>query len=234
MFCKHCGKEIPDGSNFCSSCGQPLNSEDLPKQKPTERPSVASSGSRSQNQEKEMIDYIAPYRCRNITLVMGGLTVGCLLAAPEIAVIYVAFTACFLIPWLMGRRKVQRRMEKAKETGSYRQMVQEFSRSRPLVNGKVRYGEHFVFGKGCGCVLPYTEIVWIYLHRLSYVIVPILSRAMIGTQGGKVIPLCRTKLGAQAGREEIAELAKLIYEKTPGVLFGFSSENQVEYKKRTR
>ena len=24
MFCSKCGKEIPEGSNFCSSCGQPI------------------------------------------------------------------------------------------------------------------------------------------------------------------------------------------------------------------
>ena len=231
MFCKHCGKEIPDGSAFCSYCGQSLNFEDGPKQEPAGGPPVDPSGSQSQNQEKEMMKYVAPYRCRNITIVMGGITVACLLAEPVIAFIYVVFTAFFLIPWLIGRMKMQRRMAHAKENGTYQQMVQEFSSSRPLVHGKVRYSEHFVFGKGCGWVLPYTEIVWVYLHRLSYVIIPILSRAMIGTQGGKVVPLCRIKLGAQAGKEEVTELANLIFQKNPDVLFGFSSENQMEYKK---
>ena len=24
MFCEHCGKQIPDGSRFCESCGAPV------------------------------------------------------------------------------------------------------------------------------------------------------------------------------------------------------------------
>lgn len=31
MFCKYCGKEIPDGSAFCPECGQKLNN---PEYKP--------------------------------------------------------------------------------------------------------------------------------------------------------------------------------------------------------
>ncbi len=30
MFCKHCGKEIEDGSGFCSFCGEPVRPENVP------------------------------------------------------------------------------------------------------------------------------------------------------------------------------------------------------------
>ena len=238
MFCRHCGKEIPDGSNFCC-CGRSLNFDDGPKQEPAGGPPVnpsrvASPRSVSQNQEKEMMKYAAPYRCRKIAIVMGCITAACLLTAPEIAMGYVAFTACFLIPWLIGRMNLQRRMAQAKENGTYQQMVQEFSSAKPLVNDKVRYSEHFIFGKGCGHVLPYTEIVWVYHYRMTYVLIPILSRAMIGTRSGKIVPLCWTRLGYDAGQNEVGELANLIYQKNPGVLIGFSSEMEAEYKKRTR
>ena len=39
MFCKYCGKEIPDGSTFCPECGANLT-ENTPPQTP--RPPVAN------------------------------------------------------------------------------------------------------------------------------------------------------------------------------------------------
>ena len=41
MFCKYCGKEMPDGSAFCNECGKPLN--ETPKEGSCQVPSNGCS-----------------------------------------------------------------------------------------------------------------------------------------------------------------------------------------------
>lgn len=38
MYCRHCGKELPEGAEICPSCGRPVSGEDAAAENPAEAP----------------------------------------------------------------------------------------------------------------------------------------------------------------------------------------------------
>lgn len=249
MFCQNCGKQIPENVKFCNHCGavQTNRSEkDIQQREKMTRQSQQYSQQREQSQQQEQqqtnlpIDenafkkYVTPYIARNIFAVITVLTIMCLFAAPPVTPIYAGTALCFGIPWLIGRNRVNKRIAFMQENGTYENMLREFTVSKQVLGDKVRYSEKYIFGKGTGRFFDYQEIEWVYRHTVRYVIIPIRSEIMIGDNKGKIAPFCKLKLGNNSGGEEIKTLANLIHSKNPHTLFGFGTEEQKEYKRRTK
>ncbi len=233
MFCQNCGKQIPENAKFCNHCGAAQVSNAAQK---TSRNNTQPQQRQSDQQidEKAFKKYVTPYIARNIFIVMCGLTIACLFILPQGAFIYGGVAICFGIPWAIGRSRVSKGISSMRTSGAYEEMLREFAASSPILDGKVRYSENYVFGKGSGRFFRYRDIGWVYRHRVSYLFIPIMSEAMIGDNKGKIGSFCKLKLSNNAGGEEIKTLAALIHTKNPQVLLGFDAARQKEYKQRTR
>lgn len=233
MFCQNCGKQIPENAKFCNHCGEEQVRNAAQK---TSRNNTQPQQRQSDQQidEKAFKKYVTPYIARNIFIVMCGLTIACLFILPQAAFIYGGVAIFFGIPWAIGRSRVSKGISAMCTSGAYEEMLREFAASSPILDGKVRYSENYVFGKGSGRFFHYRDIGWVYRHKVSYLFIPIMSEAMIGDNKGKIGSFCKLKLSNNAGGEEIKALAALIHTKNPQVLLGFDAARQKEYKQRTR
>jgi len=54
MFCKQCGKEVPDGVKFCTSCGAEVNGANTESTPPPVQNAAGSSGQKMSNQSGNM------------------------------------------------------------------------------------------------------------------------------------------------------------------------------------
>lgn len=238
MFCQNCGEQIPENAKFCNHCGaaqvssaaqssreEPQPQDPLPSQQP-QQPNLAA-------EEKEFKKYVTPHTSRDAFATLLLIAVICMFVLPQMAVLYAAFAAIFAIPWAIGCNRVNKQISSMQSAGTYEKVLREFAGSSSSLDGKVRFSESYIFGKGTGRLFDYKDIEWIYMHNLSYLFIPIKSEVMIGNGAGKIVPFCKLKLG-NGGNKEIEQLATLISEKNPAVLMGFGDENESEYKKRTQ
>ena len=245
MFCQNCGKQIPENAKFCNYCGAVQmngSSQNIQQgtQPHTEQPPLRPHPqSRSQQRqpyrqtdEKALRKYLAPYVCRNIFFVMCAITVFLLFVAPPIAVFYLAITVCFGIPWAYGYYQMNKRIASAKVDGTFERMMHEFGSSASILGDKIRYSEHYIFGKGSGRFLKYEDIYWVYRHIQRYLLIPISSTAEVGIRTGELFLFCRLKLGDKSGAGQIRELASVIYAKNPNVILGFDAKRKKEFKDR--
>ena len=240
MFCQNCGKQIPENAKFCNHCGATQGSNAAQSNPNRSKNNTQSQRRTQQRQSNQSIDekafkkYVTPYIARNIFIVMCALTIACLFILPPATFIYAGVAICFAIPWAVGMSRVSKHISYMQSIGAYEEMLREFSVSRDILDGKVRYSENYIFGKASGSFFRYMDIGWVYRHNVSYVIIPIRSEVMIGDNKGKIERFCKLKLSNQAGGDEIKALAALIHTKNPQVLLGFDAARQNEYKRRTR
>ena len=237
MFCQNCGKQIPENVKFCNHCGATQTNSSAQSMHQKNQSHTAQQRSQptqvyQQIDEKAFKKYAAPYVCRNIFIVMCAITVFCLFIVPPITVVYLAMTACFAIPWAYGYHQMNKRIVSAKADGTYEKIMREFAASTSILSGKIRYSEHYIFGKGSGRFLKYEDIYWVYRHITRYLLIPFSSTAEIGIHTGELFSFCRLKLGDKSGAEEIKTLASIIYAKNPNVILGFDAERQKEFKDR--
>ena len=244
MFCRNCGNQVSVNSKFCTLCGAPLDHVQPPAGNGYPPPNQAAANSRPVNSpyntphmdftalEKSFKKYIAPNAARNMFIVF------CILAIPSFLMLPVGIglaclAALFAIMWAVGYSRINKRISAAQSDGTYQQMLREFSVSASMLDGRVRYSEHYIWGKNSGWFHAYQNIYWIYRYTLRYILIPVQSAIMIGNQNGKIVPLCKLKLNTKSGNKEIQAVASIVYNKNPNVLLGFDGARQAEYKRRT-
>ncbi|MGI6012132.1 MAG: hypothetical protein ACOX8H_11680 [Ruminococcus sp.] len=233
MFCQTCGKKIPENEKFCSYCKALQENGSAQKNSYADQNNSEQQHSKQQQTDEKIFrKYITPHVLRYILIILG-IAIVYLLIAPLLAISFVFILGCIIgIPWAISCRHVNKRICAAQTNGVYKKVVQEFASSMPILGGKVRYSENYLFGKGTGRFLAYKDICWIYQYAVRYMGFPFASTVMIGDCNGNVFSFCKLKLKSQAGRNEIKALAALIYSKNPEVLLGFDAEKKKEYKKR--
>jgi hypothetical protein len=244
MFCSNCGNQIPDQSKFCNFCGaqqgnvQPLvqSSPPAPQRAAEGRqgnPVAQAAGPDFAALEKAVKKYIRPHTIVNVIIFLCIFTLPLCLMMPIIAAIPV-LAALSVVIWILGRRPLNKCISEAKAEGRYEQMLLEFASSSVLLDGKIRYSEHYIWGKASSSFFAYEDIYWMYRHMLRYIVIPIQSAIMVGDRKGKIRTLCKLKLSNKSGGREIQEAATIVYNKNPHVLLGFDAARQAEYKRRTQ
>lgn len=163
---------------------------------------------------------------------MCAITVFLLFVAPPIVVFYLAITVCFGIPWAYGYHQMNKRIASAKEDGTFERMMHEFGSAASILGDKIRYSEHYIFGKGSGRFLKYEDIYWVYRHIQRYLLIPISSTAEVGIRTGELFSFCRLRLGYKSGAGQNRELASVIYAKNPNVILWFDAKRKKEFKDR--
>ena len=230
MFCRNCGKEIPDGVRFCNHCGASQEAG-TPQNDQTPPSSIPSN----QNiDEKAFKKFIRPVVWRNTFIVWCIITIASFIAAGPPAISFGIVAILPAIAWARESSRVRKQIALMQENGAYEQMLREFSASSSMLEGKVRYSENYIFGKRTGSFYAYQDILWIYRFVRSFILIPYASSAMIGNSAGKLHAFCKLKASAKAGGDEITALAKLIYSKNPAVLIGHTMEKQKEFRNKTR
>lgn len=250
MFCKNCGKELPDDAKFCNHCGAQQNSAHASAQREKNAGhTVNSQQGKTQSQyadmkrtannpdfsdmEKSFKQYISSHKARNLFILSCVITVACI-ALPPLAIGLAFLTLVFGLLWFLGCNDVKKCISSAKSAGIYESMLREFSSSTSILDDKVRYGENYIWGKASFDFYSYQNIYWMYRHIMRYLFIPICSEVMIGNDKGKVRTFCKLPLNTQAGGKEIEALAAIVHNKNPKVLLGFEESTQAEYKRRTR
>lgn len=244
MFCSNCGNQIPDQSKFCNFCGAqqgnvqpPVQSSPPAPQREAEgrqgNPVAQAAGPDFAALEKAVKKYIRPHTIVNVIIFLCIFTLPLCLMMPIIAAIPV-LAALSVVIWMLGRRPLNKCISEAKAEGRYEQMLLEFASSSVLLDGKIRYSEHYIWGKASSSFFAYEDIYWMYRHMLRYIVIPIQSAIMVGDRKGKIRTLCKLKLSNKSGGREIQEAATIVYNKNPHVLLGFDAAKQAEYKRRTQ
>ena len=162
------------------------------------------------------------------------LAVPLVFAVPFLGIACLVFALLFGLFWYLNRRQIQKRISCAQANGTYEAMLREFASAASLLDDRIRYSEHFLFGRHSSQFLAYSDIVWIYRHLLRYYFVPVSSQIMVGNRDGRILSFCKLKPSKKKGDQEIQALAALVYSKNPSVLLGFDGQRQAEFKRRTK
>lgn len=255
MFCRNCGAQLPDDIKFCNQCGAPQDTDTAgpapgsaqhtarsrEPQGSAHRAAGAQASQRSAQSAGTLVSseveqafrkYITPTKARNCFIVMCVITVPSVVV-PVTAMGFAFLTLIFGIIWACTSNRVKKLIAAAKADHTYEQILRDFRDSKAILDGKVNYGEHYIFARRAGRFFNYNDIGWLYRHTMSYVIIPIYADAMIGDNSGKIVSFCKLKLGNEAGGNEIKTLAVILRSKNPNVLLGYDSSTQKEYKSRT-
>lgn len=96
---------------------------------------------------------------------------------------------------------------------------------------RLRLGEHYIFGKRNGLLLPYERVFWVYerVQRTNFVVTG--RHLMLADDTGA---LTVAAAFGRKGEEEIRRLIGEIARRNPGVRVGFSAENQKAWRELTR
>jgi hypothetical protein len=240
MFCHNCGAEIPENAKFCNYCGAtqkvaapPSEPEPVVEVTPKQQPIQQQSPSQPVDLQA-FKKFSTPFLARNTFIVIIACALVGLSVDPLTAAVFAAFALPFGIAWAYGINQVSKNISEMHANGTYDQVMEEFASSSSMLNGKIRYSENYIFGKGTGRVFRYQDIGWIYRFTYRYFLLPLWSTAQVGDQKGNIVQLCRLKRSMIGGGDEIKQLATLIYEKNPQVLAGYEKKTQQEYQRRIR
>ena len=182
------------------------------------------------DREKNLLKYMSADGVRNVGLGFLVFAVLMALAEPMMFFVFGIWAAFLLLAWLIGIGQRKGKINAFRNNGALETVLSDFENAKPVLNGKVRAGENYIFFKGSGIVLLYTEILWVYRFTQRYLFIPIKSTAMIGDAKGKVKGLCSIKSGNKAGAEQIKELAAVVQAKNPNVILGYDADRQKRYR----
>ena len=95
----------------------------------------------------------------------------------------------------------------------------------------LRLGETHLFGKRRGLLLRYDQVVWAYqqVQRTNFIVTG--RNLLLGDEDGNLTVAASF---GRKGEEQITELMRRIAMKNPGVLLGFSADNQKIWRERAK
>lgn len=133
------------------------------------------------------------------------------------------------IPRILGAGGIAKwlaRMGKLDDAAAELQGIQ----AKVLCRNKVTVTANFIFGKRMLTACAYEDILWVYKHRYTQrlLFIPIF------VQDSLVLETTKRKMNINLGRKdknnELIQIIQIIREKNPGVLTGYTEENQKAYK----
>lgn len=102
------------------------------------------------------------------------------------------FGIAFLVGPVRASRNAKKCLQNLEEKGLLERAAQQLENTEMhTVIGKKNRGimtQDFIFGKGTGMVVPYTDIIWCYQNDRRYNFVPVNSYLMVGTVVNGVEP----------------------------------------------
>ena len=109
----------------------------------------------------------------------------------------------------------------AEQNGELYYVLMDFTLAKPMVDGKIRLGQHYIYGRNSGVVLRYTDISQLYLQINRYMFIEIARTLMYRPNGSKkAFPLAKLKTGKRS-QEEVNLVVNFVHQKNPSVKIGY-------------
>lgn len=118
---------------------------------------------------------------------------------------------------IQDRKKMFREME---ETGEIQRVLSDFETALPLVNGNVRLGQHYIFGKGKARIIRYGEIRQVYQHITRRNFIESERCMKYVDSKGKTRDMCNLLLRGKSD-EDVMRIMLVIQAKNPTVKLGY-------------
>lgn len=102
-----------------------------------------------------------------------------------------------------------------------------------LANDQIRMGNSYIFCRGSGAVVRYSDILWAYKKVVRYNLVAVNEFIVAKTVASKDVSL--VNLGRRTGADELfGAVMSRINEKNPDALLGYTAENLKAYRERAK
>lgn len=129
-----------------------------------------------------------------------------------------------LIYWSSSRvaKKCLRRLEELCLTERAAQQLQNTEHHMVIGKNKGLLSQDFLFGRGTGIVVPYSEILWCYQQNRRVNLIPVDSYLMVGTKATAVV--AAVDLGGNDSKGIIAQALAIICQRNPNAMAGYTAE----------
>ena len=122
---------------------------------------------------------------------------------------------------ISGHKEYKTKMAELENSGELGRLLSDFGAAQSFVDGKIRLGQTYIFGKGQGHWITYGEIrqVYQYVHKKNFVENGRQLRCV--NSQGKTLTLCDLKLKGKSD-EDVYKIVAIIKTKNPGVIIGYN------------
>lgn len=136
------------------------------------------------------------------------------------------FAVVFLLTYHQSSKVAKKCLQRLEELGLTERAAQQLENAEcntVIGKNKGMLSQEFVFGKGTGMVVPYSDILWCYQQDRKRNFVPVNSYLMIGTMATAVV--AAVELGHNDKQGIIAGALMAIAQRNPNTIVGYSREN---------
>ena len=137
-----------------------------------------------------------------------------------LSLIFLGFGILLLCMGVFIRSKVRKQLDALEESGELPAILADFSQSYSLVDGKVRLGQRYVFGRKTGALVRYEDIQKIYQYIQRYMFIETYRDLRYVNPKGKVKSLCQLKRGKKS-QDDVLKIMGFIQKKNPSVHLGY-------------
>lgn len=125
-------------------------------------------------------------------------------------------------------KKCLRRLEELNLTERAARQLANEEYTTVIGKNRAMMSQDFIFGKGTGVVVPYSDIVWCYQLDRKRNMIPVNSLLMVGTM--TMNPVGAIDLNRPDKVGVIAEAMDIVAQRNPHALVGYSKEYAAQYK----
>lgn len=103
--------------------------------------------------------------------------------------------------------------------------------NKKFIKEKAVFTENYMFCKGTGLVLTYSDVVWAYKHRqtTSFLLIPIKVTDSLYIAAEGIKPMVAASMGKDK-KEQIRDAIVEIYNHNNACLIGYTNETVAQYK----
>lgn len=178
-------------------------------------------------EEEELVEYVSEkYKQRGrfvLAGIFGILGIGLVTASsrPLIGVVFFALMAGFVIYAFYRKKKQNEYFDSMLSSKEAYQILKDFWEGSPTTNGQLRMGEKYLFPKGQGVILKYSDIAKVYqsVHSTNGMKDSRVVKAEL--TDGKTVTLCNIAASNRFGTEEFEGIAYPLLKKNPEIHIGY-------------
>lgn len=139
---------------------------------------------------------------------------------PFLSVLCLAIGALCFWRRTVVKRKLREQLEGLDGSAEQSRILQDFAHAQSVIGDTLRVGQHYLYGKGSGRVVAYSEIKQVYQHIQRTNFVETARTLQYVNTDGKTRVLCRLPLRDKA-KDEVLQVMAFILSKNPNVKLGY-------------
>ena len=148
-----------------------------------------------------------------ISLCQPNITIGVFFVCLIIGIAVLLFA---LRTWM----KHDQYMQAVEQSGNMMWILQDFAHAGSLARGELRFGQYYLYAKGHGTFLSYSEITKVYqfVHKTNFI--EDMRQLKYVDREGKEKVLCRLKTRGKSDAD-VRMAVTLLYRKNPNIRIGY-------------